>query len=84
MGKGTKMKAVNFGNLEVGETHRIVGTIYMKSELARFPELVKEKGGGYNFEGTERLRLFEELIPEVDAVDIELRTAIRDDVVKIA
>ena len=118
------MKIVKFGNLEVGEMHRIVGAVHRKSELSQLPELVKEnaidilelradqlheegresvknslrqmkqfhlpiiatvrEGEGYNFVDAERLKLFKELIPEVDAVDIELRTRIRDDVLKIA
>ncbi len=42
------------------------------------------KGEGYNFEEGERLELFRELIPEVDAIDIELTAEIRDEVIKIA
>ncbi len=118
------MKTVKFGNLEIGEIHRIVGTVHMKTELSQLPKLVKEnavdilelradqlyeegrelvknslkqikqfhlpviatvrEGEGYNFADAERLKLFGELIPEVDVVDIELRAEIRDDVLKIA
>ena len=42
------------------------------------------EGEGYNFEHSERLALFEKLIPEVDAVDIALKAAIREEVIKKA
>jgi 3-dehydroquinate dehydratase-1 len=42
------------------------------------------EGEGYNFEHSERLELFERLIPQVDAIDIALKAAIRDEVIKRA
>ena len=115
---------VRLGNLQVGRTPRIAGTVHLKSELSRLPEFVEKnivdilefradqlyqqgrevltnsliemkefqlpiiatirKGEGYNFGEPERLELFKQLIPEVDAIDIELKTEIRDEVVEIA
>ena len=42
------------------------------------------KGEGHDFKEDERLELFEKLILEVDAIDIELAADIRDEVIKIA
>jgi len=42
------------------------------------------KGEGHNFDENERVKLFKELIPEVDAIDIELTAEIRDEVIKTA
>ncbi len=42
------------------------------------------KGEGHNFGETERLEFLRKLIPEVDAVDIELNAEIRDEVIEIA
>ena len=115
---------VKFGNLEIGKIPRIVGTVHLKSELSRLPELVEKKlvdilelradqlfqdggevveksiadikntkipiiatirkGEGHNFDEGDRAEFFKKLIPEVDAIDIELTAGIRDEVVETA
>lgn len=118
------MKTVLFGNLAVGEIHRITGVIHMQSDLQKISSFIDDKvvdilefradriyeeGGeaiddllrrvkefnlpviatvredeGYNFTPEERIQIFEKLIPYADAVDIELKTEIRDKVIKTA
>ena len=118
------METVLFGNLTVGEIHRITGVIHMQSDLQEISHLIDDRivdilefradrlyeesreavddllrrikefnlpviatvreGEGYNFTPEERVQVFEKLIPHADAVDIELRTEIRDKVIKIA
>jgi 3-dehydroquinate dehydratase I len=43
-----------------------------------------EEGGGIGLTETQRLRLFEAIVPVVDAVDIELGSAVRSDVIALA
>lgn len=56
-----------------------------KMREMRLPIIVTvREGEGQKFKDAERLELFRNLIPEVQAIDIELRTKIRDEVIKIA
>jgi 3-dehydroquinate dehydratase-1 len=67
------------------EGREVVRASLMEMKQHQLPIIATiREGEGYNFEEHERLELFRKLIPEVDAIDIELRTEIRDEVIKIA
>ncbi|HEY2773208.1 MAG TPA: type I 3-dehydroquinate dehydratase [Candidatus Binatia bacterium] len=64
---------------------------YVLAQVGKFRRLptiatirTGDQGGRYRKSSTERLRLFQAIIGEVDAVDVELAAEIRDDVVEFA